>query len=121
MNEDRVEGTAKKVVGVGQEVAGKVTGDEKLEGKGYLNQAAGAVQDGYGKVREKVKDLVDDATPAAKDAIDKGRDYARRGSAAVARTAGDNTALMLLGVGIAGAAIGWLTLGRRRREKKGDE
>ena len=73
MNDDEIKGTVKKVGGTVQEVAGKVTGDEQLEGKGYLNQAVGTVQDGYGKVREKVKDLIDDATPVAKDAIDTGR------------------------------------------------
>ena len=113
MNEDEIKGTAKKVGGSVQELAGKAFGDQQLEGKGYLNQAVGTVQDGYGKVREKVKDLIEDATPVAKDAIDTGRDYVRRGSAAVARTTGDNTALVLLAAGIAGAALGWFALSRR--------
>ena len=32
---------------------------DQLEGKGYINQALGTVQDGYGKVRDKVKDIVE--------------------------------------------------------------
>ncbi len=119
MNDDEIKGTVKKVGGTVQEVAGKVTGDEQLEGKGYLNQAVGTVQDGYGKVREKVKDLIDDATPVAKDAIDTGREYYRRGTAAVTRTMGDNTALVLLAAGAAGAALGWLAFSKRKRDKKG--
>jgi uncharacterized protein YjbJ (UPF0337 family) len=117
MNEDRIEGTARKVVGTAQEVAGKVANDEALEGKGYLNQAAGTLQDGYGKVRGKVKDLIDDAPTVARGAVDTGRDYVRRGSAAITRTAGDNTALVLMAAGIAGAALGWFALSRRGRGK----
>jgi LPXTG-motif cell wall-anchored protein len=116
MNEDRIEGTTKKVVGSVQEGIGKIANDEQLEGKGVLNQAVGTVQDGYGKVRDKVKDLIDDAAPAARDAVETGRDYARRGAAAVTRTTGDNTALILLAAGVAGAALGWLALGRRRNK-----
>jgi uncharacterized protein YjbJ (UPF0337 family) len=113
MNEDEIKGTTKKVVGTVQEFAGKATNDEQLEGKGYLNQAVGTVQDGYGKVREKVKDLIEEAAPTAKNAIDTGRDYVSRGSAAVARTTGDNTALVLLAAGVVGAALGWFALNRK--------
>ena len=118
MNEDRIEGTTRKVAGTVQEVAGKVANDEKLEGRGYLNQAAGTLQDGYGKVRGKVKDLIDEAPAAARDAVDTGRDYVRRGSAAITRTAGDNSALVLLAAGVAGAALGWFAFSRRGRGKK---
>lgn len=114
MNEDEIKGTAKKLVGTGQEAIGKIANDEQLEGKGYLNQAVGTVQDGYGKVREKVKDLIEEAVPTAKGAVDTGRDYVRRGSAAVARTSGDNTALVLLAAGVVGAAVGWFAFGRRK-------
>ncbi len=117
MNEDEIKGTGKKVGGTVQEVAGKLTGDDQLEGKGYVNQAVGSVQDGYGKVSDKVKDLIDDAAPTAKDAIDSGRDYVRRGSAAVARTTGDNTALVILAASIAGAALGWFALTRKPAPK----
>jgi uncharacterized protein YjbJ (UPF0337 family) len=116
MNEDRIEGTVKKVGGTVQELAGKATNDRELEAKGYLNQALGTVQDGYGKVRDRVKDIIDDAPETARGAIDTGRDYYRRGSAAVARTAGDNTAMILLAAGVAGAALGWLALSRRGRK-----
>ncbi|HEY0271455.1 MAG TPA: CsbD family protein [Sphingomonas sp.] len=113
MNEDRIEGTAKKVVGAVQETVGDVTGDEALQGKGLLNQAGGVVQDSYGKVRDKVKDIIDDAPATAKTALDTSRDYYQRGSAAVTRTMGDNGALALLAAGAAGAALSWLIFGRR--------
>ncbi|HEY0315506.1 MAG TPA: CsbD family protein [Sphingomonas sp.] len=117
MNEDEIKGTARKVAGTAQEVAGKVANDQQLEAKGYLNQALGTVQDVTGKVRDKVKDIVDDAPAAARGAIDTGRDYARRGSAAIARTTGDNTALVVLAAGAVGAAIGWFAWSRRGGRK----
>jgi len=121
MNEDEIKGTAKKVVGTAQEVVGKVANDEQLEAKGYLNQALGAVQDGYGKVRDKVKDIVDDAPATARGAIDSGRDYARRGSAVVARATGDNTVLVAaVAAGVAGLALGWLAWSRRGGRKTGE-
>jgi uncharacterized protein YjbJ (UPF0337 family) len=119
VNEDRIEGTAKKLVGGVQETVGDVTGDETLQGKGLLNQAGGIVQDGYGKVRDKVKDIIDDAPSTAKTAVDTGRDYYQRGSAAVTRTMGDNGALALLAAGVAGAAISWFLFGRRGGSSKG--
>jgi uncharacterized protein YjbJ (UPF0337 family) len=119
MNKDQIEGTAKKVVGGVQETVGDVIGDDTLQGKGLINQASGIVQDGYGKVREKVKDIIDDAPVTARSAVDTGRDYYQRGSAAVTRTMGDNGALMLLAAGVAGAALSWLLF--RRRSGASDE
>jgi uncharacterized protein YjbJ (UPF0337 family) len=118
MNEDRIEGTVKKAGGAVEEAAGKIVGDEELETKGILNQAVGTVQDGYGKVRDKVKDLIEDAPAAARTAIDTSRDYARRGSVAVTRAAGDNGNLSMIAVGaavaVAGAALSWFLLGRKK-------
>jgi uncharacterized protein YjbJ (UPF0337 family) len=115
MNEDRIEGTAKKVVGSAQEAIGDVAGSEKLEGKGLINQATGTLQDGYGKVREKVRDLIDEAPATAREAVDTGRDLYARGAAAVTRTAGDNTALAVLAAGVAGAALSWFLWSSSRK------
>lgn len=117
MNEDEIKGAANKVVGTGQEVIGKAVNDQQLEGKGYLNQALGAVQDGYGKVRDKVKDIVDDAPATARGAIDTSRDYARRGSVTIARATGDNNVLVAaVAAGIAGLALGWFAWSRGSRK-----
>ena len=117
MNEDRIEGAAKKAVGKAQETIGEFAANDQLEAKGRLNQAVGTVQEGYGKVRDKVRDLIDEAPTAARDAVDTGRDYYRRGTAAVTRTMGDNTGLVLLAAGAAGAALGWLVFNRRKKSK----
>lgn len=121
MNEDEIKGTANKVVGTAQEVTGKVANDQQLEAKGYLNQALGAVQDVTGKVRGKVKDIVDDAPATARSAIDTGRDYARRGSATIARATGDNNVLVAaVAAGVAGLALGWFAWSRRGGRKTGE-
>ena len=49
MSDDRIAGTARSFGGKVQEGVGKATGDTKTEVKGAMNQAAGAVQDAYGK------------------------------------------------------------------------
>ena len=113
MDEDRIEGTARKVVGAAQETIGDVAGNDRLEARGLINQATGVVQDGYGKVKSKVLDIIDDAPSAAREAVDTGRDYYQRGAAAVTRTMGDNTALTLLVAGAAGAALSWLIFRKR--------
>ncbi len=117
MNKDQIEGAAKKTAGAAQENIGEFATNDRLEAKGRINQAVGTVQDGYGKVREKVRDLIEDAPTAARGAVDTGRDYYRRGTAAVTRTMGDNTGLVLLAAGAAGAALGWLVFSRRKRAK----
>lgn len=119
MNEDRVEGTARKAVGAVQETAGNLVGDDQTEAKGILNQAVGTVQDGYGKVRDKVKELIEDAPATARDVVDTGRDYVRRGSLVVTETAGDSQRLTIIAAptaAVAGAAISWLVFGRKSRK-----
>lgn len=119
MNEDRIEGTAKKVIGAVQEDVGKLAANDRLEAKGVVNQAVGTLQDGYGKVRDKVKDLVEDAPDTVREAYATGRDYAQRGAVTVTRVASDNTALTALVAGVALAAIGWLAFGRSKKGKPG--
>jgi len=115
MNKDRIKGTAKQAEGAVLEKIGEIGGDSQLEARGRIDQAVGTVQEGYGKVRGKVRGLIEEAPAAARDAVDTGRDYYRRGTAAVTRTMGDNTALVLLAAGAAGAALGWLAFSRRKR------
>ena len=48
MDKDRLEGSAKQAKGAIKEVAGKVTGDAKLEAEGKSDKAAGKVQNAVG-------------------------------------------------------------------------
>ena len=118
MNKDRIAGGARKLGGDAEAFLGRATNDDDLEAQGSLDHALGSVQEGYGRVRDTILDLIDDAPGAAREAVQTGRDYYRRGAAAVTRTAGDNTALTLLAAGVAVAAVSWLVFGRRRSTGK---
>ena len=58
MNKDQVAGRVEEAKGKLKEVAGKVVGNEKLEGEAIADQAAGKVQKTYGDVKEKAKDAI---------------------------------------------------------------
>lgn len=58
MNKDQVAGRVEEAKGKLKEVAGKVVGNEKLEGEGIADQTAGKVQKTYGDVKEKAKDAI---------------------------------------------------------------
>jgi uncharacterized protein YjbJ (UPF0337 family) len=58
MNKDRVEGSLEQAKGKVKEVAGKVTGDTKLESEGKAEQIAGKVQNTVGGFKDAVKEAV---------------------------------------------------------------
>ena len=55
MNKDQVQGRATQAKGDVKEGAGKLVGNQKLQGEGLVDQAKGKTQAGYGDVKEKVK------------------------------------------------------------------
>jgi uncharacterized protein YjbJ (UPF0337 family) len=55
MNNENVKGAAEKAGGKVKEVAGRVTGDRKLENEGNIDQAKGAVHSAVGNVKDSVK------------------------------------------------------------------
>jgi uncharacterized protein YjbJ (UPF0337 family) len=59
MNKDRIEGSANQAKGKVKEVAGKVTGDSKLETEGKADQVAGKVQNTIGGIKDTVKEALD--------------------------------------------------------------
>ena len=52
MDKDRVEGSAHEAKGKIKEIAGKVTGDAKLEGEGKAEKTAGKVQNAWGGIKD---------------------------------------------------------------------
>ena len=58
MNKDQIKGAAKVAEGKIQQGVGKLTGNEKQQAKGLLNQAAGKTQKNYGDAKQVAKDLV---------------------------------------------------------------
>jgi len=55
MDKDRIEGSAKQAKGAVKEVAGKVTGDAKLEAEGRSDKAAGKVQNAVGGLKDTLR------------------------------------------------------------------
>lgn len=55
MDKDRVEGSLHQAKGKVKEVAGKVTGDAKLEGEGKAEKTAGKVQNAVGGVKDALR------------------------------------------------------------------
>ena len=55
MDKDRIEGSAKHAKGAIKEVAGKVTGDAKLETEGKSDKAAGKVQNAVGGLKDTLR------------------------------------------------------------------
>ena len=55
MDKDRVEGSWEQAKGKVKEVAGKATGDAKLEGEGKAQKTAGKVQNAVGGIKDAIK------------------------------------------------------------------
>ena len=58
MDENRLEGTVRKVAGKVQEGVGRVTGDAKMQAEGMASEIRGSAQDLYGQAQENASELV---------------------------------------------------------------
>ena len=65
--DDKLNNTVEDVKGKGKEAAGKLTGDDRLEREGKVDQSKSALKD----AGEHAKDAIDDAKSSAKDALDR--------------------------------------------------
>jgi uncharacterized protein YjbJ (UPF0337 family) len=59
MNKDRIQGSAEQAKGKVKEIAGKITGDAKLESEGKAEKAAGKIQNTVGGIKDAVKEALD--------------------------------------------------------------
>ncbi|MCQ8278462.1 CsbD family protein [Acetobacteraceae bacterium KSS8] len=57
MDKNRLDGVAHQVKGTLKDVAGKITGNERLQAEGKAEKAAGNVQEGYGKGKDALRDI----------------------------------------------------------------
>jgi uncharacterized protein YjbJ (UPF0337 family) len=55
MDKDRIKGSAEQAKGAVKEVAGKVTGDRKLEADGKTDKVAGKVQNAIGGLKDTLR------------------------------------------------------------------
>jgi len=62
MNSDLIEGTARETVGKLREGAGGALGDARMQTQGAADQIAGAIQHGFGQIKENAKTVADGST-----------------------------------------------------------
>lgn len=62
MDTDRIEGTVKEAGGKIKEEFGDLTDNPETEAEGQADQAEGGLQKTWGEAKDKVRDVVDDAT-----------------------------------------------------------
>ena len=55
MDQDRLDGSAHQAKGKVKEVAGKATGDKKLQAEGQGEKAGGKIQNFIGGIRDKLR------------------------------------------------------------------
>jgi uncharacterized protein YjbJ (UPF0337 family) len=55
MDKDRIKGSAEQAKGSVKEVAGKLTGDAKLEAEGKADKTAGKVQNAVGGLKDTLR------------------------------------------------------------------
>jgi uncharacterized protein YjbJ (UPF0337 family) len=60
MNRDELEGKGEQIKGKIKQAVGDLTDNEELEGEGVADEAAGNVQEGFGKARRKVGETIED-------------------------------------------------------------
>lgn len=63
-NNDEVKGKWEQAKGTVKDKAGEVTGDTELEAEGEAQQAGGEAQEGWGTVKRKVSNAIEDVADA---------------------------------------------------------
>jgi uncharacterized protein YjbJ (UPF0337 family) len=67
MNRDELDGKTDQIKGRIKQGVGDLTDDQRLHDEGVADEAAGDVQEGFGKARRKVGDAVHDVAHKIKD------------------------------------------------------
>jgi len=60
MNRDELDGKTNQVKGKLKQAAGDLTDDERLHDEGVADEAAGEVEEGFGRGRRKVGEAIED-------------------------------------------------------------
>ena len=60
MNRDELEGKKEQLKGKMKQAAGDLTDDDQLQDEGVADEAAGNVQEGFGRGRRKVGEAIED-------------------------------------------------------------
>ena len=65
-NRDELKGQAEQVKGKAKQAWGEMTADERLRDEGITDEAAGDVQEGFGRARRKVGEAIEDIGKSVK-------------------------------------------------------
>jgi uncharacterized protein YjbJ (UPF0337 family) len=101
--------------GSAEQVLGEAVGSDRLATEGLIDRTAGAFQDGYGRARDTLADLADDAPERFDDLMGRGRKLAHRADRAVRRELGDSGPLYLLAGAAALLGLGLFAAMRQRQ------
>jgi len=66
MNKDEIDGKAQQVKGKVKQATGDLTDDDQLHDEGVADEAAGKVQEGFGRGRRKLGDALEDIADKVK-------------------------------------------------------
>jgi uncharacterized protein YjbJ (UPF0337 family) len=67
MDRDEIKGKVEKAKGYVKETVGELTDNPDLEAEGQVDRATGAVREGFGKAKRKVKEGIEDLAEDAED------------------------------------------------------
>jgi uncharacterized protein YjbJ (UPF0337 family) len=67
MNKDELDGKVDRLKGEAKQKIGHLTDDQRLHDEGVADEAAGRVEEGFGKARRKVGDALHDVAHKIKD------------------------------------------------------
>jgi len=67
MNKDELDGKVDRLKGQVKQTVGDATGDQRLHDEGVADEAAGNVEEGFGKARRKVGEALHDVAHKIKD------------------------------------------------------
>jgi uncharacterized protein YjbJ (UPF0337 family) len=114
MNEDRVVGAGKELLGKGERAVGGAVDSDRLRSDGVIDQVSGAVQHGYGELKDVISDVVGGAPALVGDAADQARRLARRADDALYDSLGENRHIYVMAGAVALLAVAILYAGRDR-------
>jgi uncharacterized protein YjbJ (UPF0337 family) len=103
MSFDQVEGAARQGLGQAEKAVGDLIGDTRLQARGVLDEAAGSLQQTYGRVSDSARGAFNQAADRARNARGDFEDFAGQNPVL--------TAAIALGIGL---AFGLLLLGGSR-------
>lgn len=103
MVEDRIEGAARNGLGHVQDAVGGLVGDARIQARGKLNQAAGAMQEAYGKAIDQADEAFSDVQTQAEAVLGDLQAYVRE------------KPLMSLGIAMVAGALVWHAFGGGRK------